>query len=104
MVNEPLDPHKYANLLQLENRNKYGFYLGSSLYALSTQNTPKFIESLQGLLKAHEGSAKHGGLRWTAERFICLSAMSLGLLAMKRGMEVIINNEYFSMDYLEYLL
>jgi hypothetical protein len=99
-TNDQLDIQDYNSLLKLENRHKYGYYLGRTLQSISNIDNKQFPESIKGLLKAHEGSAKHGSLRETAEGLICLSAMALALLAIKRGLEVNIINDY----YLEYLL
>jgi hypothetical protein len=103
-TNDQIDIQDYNSLLKLENRHKYGYYLGRTLQSISNIDNKQFTESIRGLLKAHEGSAKYGSLRETAEGLICLSAMSLALQAIKRGLEVNIINDYFSMGYLEYLL
>jgi hypothetical protein len=101
---DTLEEKDYSSLLKLGDRHKYGFYLGRSLKSISTQNNSLFLESLRDLLKAHERSAKHGKLRETPEGLICLSAMTLGLIASKRGMTINIECEYFSMGYLKFLL
>jgi hypothetical protein len=63
-----------------------------------------FNDSLQLLLKAHEGIAKHGGLRCCPEGWLCLPGMTLSFLAVQKGLKVEIENEYLSLGYLEYLL
>lgn len=48
--------------------------------------------------------AKFGGLRETAEGFLCLPAMSLAKVALARKMAVDAHSEYLSSGYLDYLL
>jgi hypothetical protein len=56
------------------------------------------------LIEAHYGMAKFGGLRETAEGFLCLPAMSLAKVALARKMAVDAHSEYLSSGYLDYLL
>ena len=61
------------------------YAIGISFQAILDKNINDFNNGLTELLKAHEGMAKHGALRETAEGFICMSAMSLAYIAKKRN-------------------
>ena len=76
---------------------------GFALQAIMDRDQDAFNSSLQSLLKAHEGMAKHGDLRWTPEGWLCLPAMSLSFLAIQKGLKVEIEDEYLSLGYLKYL-
>ena len=83
---------------------KRTFAMGHVLQAILEGDQSLFHESLANLLKAHEGKAKHGELRWTAEGLLCMPAMSLAYVALKRNLRVDIENDYLPIGYLEYLL
>ena len=76
---------------------------GLALQGILNRDQGSFISSLQLLLKAHEGQAKHGDLRWTPEGWLCLSAMTLSFLAFQQGLKVDLENDYLSKGYLAYL-
>lgn len=80
------------------------FAAGFALQAILDREQIAFTDSLRLLLKAHEGMAKHGGLRWTPEGWLCLPAMTLSILARKNGLKVEIENDYLSLGYLEFLV
>jgi hypothetical protein len=87
-----------------EPKVKRTFAMGQTIQAIIEQDQFTFNGALANLLKAHEGKAKHGNLRWTAEGLLCMPAMSLAYVALKRNFKVEIDNDYFSIGYLEYLL
>ena len=78
--------------------------MGLTIQAILNQDQDSLTNSLQLLLKAHEGMAKHGELRLTPEGWLCLPAMTLSFLAIQKGLKVEIENEYLSLGYLQYLL
>jgi hypothetical protein len=78
---------------------KYTYLLGQSLQAITTKCEIEFNQALDGLLKIHDGQAKHGALRETAEGLICMPAMSLIYLAMKNGISITVESEYIAPDY-----
>jgi tetratricopeptide (TPR) repeat protein len=80
------------------------FAMGQILRAFVEGDQILFHEASATLLKAHEGMAKHGALRETAEGLLCMPAMSLAYVALKRNFKIEIDNDYFSIGYLEYLL
>ena len=80
------------------------FAIGAAIEAISRADNEAFHQSINLLLEAHKGIAKRGSLRGTAEGLICLPAMSLGLLAVKRKMPINYESEYFSMGYLQFLM
>ncbi len=80
------------------------FAIGRVLQAIVKEDQALFHEASVNLLKAHEGMAKHGALRETAEGLLCMPAMSLAYIARKHGLKVDIENDYLSIGYLEYLL
>ena len=80
------------------------FAIGAAIEAISRADNEAFHQSINRLLEAHKGMAARGSLRGTAEGLICLPAMSLGLLAIKRKMPINIESEYFSMGYLQFLM
>ena len=77
---------------------------GQALQALTHRDETALHTALLALLKAHEGIAKHGSLRWTAVGFLSMAAMALAYGARKQGLRVVIVNDYFSQGYLDYLL
>jgi hypothetical protein len=77
---------------------------GSALEAIFNKNSLELNIALQDLLKSHEGMAKHGSLRYSAEGLLCLSAMSLVYTAIQHQIPVEIENDYFSMDYLKFIM
>lgn len=83
---------------------KLTYAAGQVLQSIIDGNSLALNSTLSGLLKAHEGRAKHGELRETAEGLICMQAMALAYAALKRNMNVEIENEYFSRGYLDFLL
>ena len=56
------------------------------------------------MLKAHEGQARHGWLRYTCEGLVAMSAMSLAYIALLRDFHVEVENDYLPLGYLYYLL
>lgn len=95
-----------AWIKDLLKRPKYKdlYAAGLALQAIVDREQSAFTDSMGLLLKAHEGQAKHGDLRWTPEGWLSLPAMSLSYLAKKNGLKVEIENEYLSLGYLEYLM
>jgi hypothetical protein len=77
---------------------------GLALQAILIDNQTGLENALEKLLHVHEGQAKHGDLRWTAEGLLCLPAMALAFVARKRGLRVNLTNDYLNLGYLEYLL
>ncbi len=77
---------------------------GLTLQSIRNNDQSAFDQSLQMLLKAHEGQAKSGGLRWSTHGWLCLHAMTLAYLALKRNLEVTVSNEYISLGYLQFVL
>jgi hypothetical protein len=78
---------------------KYTYFLGLSLQAINAYHEIEFNQALEGLLKIHNGQAKHGALRETAEGLICMPAMSLIYLAMKNGIAITTESEYIAPEY-----
>jgi hypothetical protein len=83
---------------------KYPFSLGQILKAIVEKNQNNLDEGMKNLLAAHERMAKYGGLRESAEGFLCLPAMSLSYAAMKHNFKIEIENDYLSLGYLKFLL
>jgi hypothetical protein len=96
----------YKSIQVLLKRPKYKdlYAIGETLKAIINNDQLSFIEGLQHLLKSHEGIAKYGGLRESAEGFLCMPAMSLAYVAVKRDMKIEIDSNYFSLGYLKFLL
>lgn len=86
-------------------RPKYVYYrsTGLAVKAIIENNKTSFRQSMDILLKTHDGMTKHGMLRESPEGFISLPAMSLTYAALRRGMKVDINSEYVPIDYLYYI-
>lgn len=80
------------------------FAIGQTLEAIVAQDQAAFDSALASLLKAHQGMAKRGSLRETATGLLCLPAMSLAYVALKYHLKVEIVNDYFSGEYLGYLM
>lgn len=83
---------------------KETFAMGLALQAIVEGDQSSLNNALTHLLKAHEGMAKHGGLRESAEGLLCMPAMSLAYIALKRNMKIEVENDYLSIGYLEYLM
>lgn len=101
-ISTDFSPH--INTLKKKPKYKDLYSIGNAIESILEMDEIGLQNSLYDLLKSHAGMAKHGALRESAEGLICLSAMSLGLAAQKRGMSLNIENEYFSMGYLNYLI
>ena len=82
---------------------KDGYAMGKILRAIVDRDQTVFNESMTNLLKVHEGMAKYGGLRESAEGFLCLPAMTLAYIALRNTMRVELENDYFSIGYINYL-
>ncbi len=82
---------------------KDGYAIGLSIQAILSYEESALHNSLSALLEVHEGQATHGGLRETAEGLLCMPAMSLAYVALERNMQVVIENDYLSLGYLNYL-
>jgi hypothetical protein len=80
------------------------FAMGQALQAIVDRDQSALNDALTSLLKAHEGMAKHGGLRESAEGLLCMPAMSLAYAALKRNLKVEMENDYLVIGYLGYLL
>jgi len=94
----------WINELLKSPKNKDIFAIGNVFEAILSKNQSLLNSALINLLKAHEGMAKYGGLRETAEGLLCMPAMSLSYAACKRNMTIDIENDYLSLGYLEFLL
>jgi hypothetical protein len=79
------------------------FSAGQAITAITAHDQISLDTALAGLLDAHRGMAKFGGLRETPEGYLCLPAMALSKVALDRGMAVNVESEYLSKGYLEYL-
>ena len=84
-------------------RIKDTFAMGGTIKSIIERDQAGFDAALGGLLNAHRGKAKFGGLRETPEGYLCLPAMSLARLALERGMQVELASEYLSREYLNYI-
>jgi hypothetical protein len=80
------------------------FAMGKTIKAIIGRNQAEFDAAFDDLLRAHRGRAKFGALRETPEGFLCLPAMSLAKMALRRSMKVNSESEYISKGYLDYLL
>jgi len=95
---------QHAEGLLAKPRVKWTWAAGQAISALVDQDHAGLRESLDELLAAHRGMAKHGALRETPEGFLCMPAMSILLLARRRGLLISVTSEYVSMEYVEHLL
>jgi hypothetical protein len=84
-------------------KTKDGYAMGQTLDAIVNEDKAGYNRHLEELLKIHEGMAKRGGLRETPEGLLCMPAMSLAVVAKNKGLETIIENDYLSIGYLEFL-
>jgi hypothetical protein len=84
-------------------KSEDGYGMGQTLRAIIRNDQPALDEGLGNLLKAHEGMAKRGGMRKTAEGFLCLPAMTLAYMALQRNLKVELENDYLSLGYLQFL-
>jgi tetratricopeptide (TPR) repeat protein len=100
---EDRDADDYVPGLLKDPKIKWTFGMGKTIKAIIERDQQAFDAALDGLLKAHRGMAKFGGLRETPEGFLCLPAMSLSKMALERGMKINSESEYLSKGYLEYL-
>jgi hypothetical protein len=96
--------NKSIQILKKSQRFKIVPPWGKALEALLNKNSLNFETAIEDLLKVHEGMAKHGSLRYSAEGLLCLSAMSLVYIAIQREMSIEIENDYFSMEYLKFIM
>ena len=98
------DPiQKYIEGLLTKPKIKDGYAMGKILKAITERDQTVFNESMTDLLKAHEGIAKYGGLRESAEGFLCMPAMTFAHIALQNTMKVELKNDYLSIKYLNFL-
>jgi hypothetical protein len=81
--------------------NKRDFYFGKCIIAIIEKNSTLFENSLKNILDEHRQVATHGSLRATPEGWLCLPAMTLGILANFSGVKTNIDNKYFSQSYIK---
>jgi hypothetical protein len=79
------------------------FAAGHAFRAILEKDQTALTLSIQALLEAHTGFARHGGLRLTPEGWLCLPAMALSILAAQNHLTMDIQNEYLSLGYLDFL-
>lgn len=95
---------EWINNIRSRAQFKMGKFMGDAIQSMVESNEDQFNSSMEDILKIHNGMAKHGIIRESPERYLCLTAMSLGLLAIRKNISLNIENEYFSPGYLMYLL
>ena len=78
--------------------------IGKTFKAILDRDKIAFNMALEELLIVHQGKAKHGILRETAEGFMCMSAMSLAYAAYQYGLKANVKSEYYSEGYLDFLI
>ena len=83
---------------------KEAVYMGEAFQAILDRNEINLNLALTNLLVKHQGKAKHGELRETAEGLICMTAMTLGYIGLINNLHLTVDSEYFSCRYLEFLL
>lgn len=96
-------PMWIAKLLE-KTKIKETFYMGEAFQAILDKNETNLNLALTNLLIKHQGRAKHGDLRETAEGLICIPAMTIGYIGLLNNMHITVESEYFSGRYLEFLL
>lgn len=77
---------------------------GLTIQSIRNNDQSAFDQSFQMLLKVHEGQAKLGGLRWSPQGWLCLHAMTLAYLALQKNLEVTCTNDYFSLEYIQFIM
>jgi len=80
------------------------YAIGQVFQAILDRDKNAVNTAMEKLLVAHQGQAKHGMLRETPEGFISMPGMSLAYAAHQYGLDLDIVSEYFSADYLAFLL
>jgi hypothetical protein len=103
LVPSGYDINEYIRGLLRREKVKYGVTLGQALQAIVDRDQNGFKEGLTAVLNVHEGMAKRGGLRATAEGLLCMPAMSLAFTAQRYRIKVEIENDYFSQGYLDFI-
>jgi tetratricopeptide (TPR) repeat protein len=98
------EARSYVPGLLKDRKIKWTFAVGKALEGILESKQQMVDAAIDGLLKAHRGMAKYGGLRETPEGYLCLPAMSLSKVALERSMEVNAESEYLSKGYLDYLM
>lgn len=80
---------------------KLTYAIGHVLQAIVKGDANELNSNLVNLLRVHDGMAKRGNLRATAEGLICMQAMSLAYVARKYDLPVRVENEYMPLNYLD---
>ena len=94
-----------TDLISFEKKNLKDIYSeGYCFKAIRENNLSIFHENLSLLLAKHHNIVRFGSLRETAEGFYCLEGMVLCYCAMAYGMDIQVDNQYISMDYLHFIL
>lgn len=79
------------------------YALGQCFKAIDAGDQLAFETALGTLLKVHEGQARNGIYKFTAEGFVCMPAMSLAYIALTRNLSINIKNEKLSLGYVEFV-
>ena len=98
------DFSKWVEVLTKRPKLKDMMAVGNIFKAILDRDETSLNSYMNDLLKAHEGIAKHGALRETAEGFLCMSAMSLAYAAHQYDLKVNVKSDYFSDGYLDFLI
>jgi hypothetical protein len=93
----------YIDALHKKPNLKWAYAIGKCIGAVVDRNQYSFNQALEGLLKAHRGMAKFGGLRESPEGLLSLPAMSISMMALNRDISIDVESEYISKDYLKFL-
>lgn len=80
------------------------FIIGKCIEAISQKNLVLLEELIYDLLEVHKRMATKGSYRGVIEGWLCSPAMVLTIVAYRLGLEFRIKHEYFSQEYLDYLL
>ena len=86
-------------------RPKWKLYyaIGQVLQSILDVDSNEFNKRMFELLKVHERIAKMGGLHKSAEGLMFMQGMSLAYVARKRNMNIVIENEYLPLNYLDFV-
>ena len=94
---------KHVAQLIAKPRFKLTFEAGAAIQELVDRHDEAVPAAIERLLQVHANSAKHGALRDTHERYICLPAMAISILATNIGININSKSEYYSESYLQLL-
>ncbi len=98
-----VDNKEYINKLLRYPKEKLFYSIGMALSCLMEKNEKELELSFTQILRAHDGCARFGELKASAEGFLCLPANSIYLATIENQLSIDFKNGYLADKYMAYI-